>query len=68
MALPSTSRLPLTPPTSAPEETPNVSAGIAENLSLTEATELLDWLEGHGIRAEEVQLTDEGKMTIRWGV
>jgi len=68
MALPSTTQLPVTPPTIAPVETPNVSAGLAECLSLTEATELLDWLEGHGIRAEEVQLTDDGKMTIRWGV
>jgi hypothetical protein len=68
MALPSTNPVPFPPPTSAPEETANVSSGIAENLSLTEATELLDWLEGHGIRADEVRMTEDGKMTIRWGV
>jgi hypothetical protein len=44
-----------------------VTGGIAEDLTLTEATELLDWLEGHGIRAHEVQLDELGRMTIRWG-
>ena len=44
-----------------------VTGGIAEDLTLTEATELLDWLEGHGIRAQEVQLNEVGRMTIRWG-
>jgi hypothetical protein len=44
-----------------------VAGGIAEDLTLTEATELLDWLEGHGIRAQEVQLNELGRMTIRWG-
>jgi hypothetical protein len=44
-----------------------VSGGIAEDLTLAEATELLDWLEGHGIRAQEVQLDETGRMTIRWG-
>jgi hypothetical protein len=68
MALSSTNRLPFTPPPHAPEETANVSAGIAENLTLAEATELLDWLEGHGIRTDEVRMTEDGKMTIRWGV
>lgn len=64
MALSTSDRL--TPP--VPVETMSVPTGVAENLSLTEATELLDWLEGHGIRAEDVQLTDDGKMTIRWAV
>ena len=64
MALSTSDRL--TPP--APDETMSVPTGVAENLSLTEATELLDWLEGHGIRADEVRMTEDGKMTIRWGV
>jgi hypothetical protein len=64
MALSTSDRL----PSPAPDETTSVPSGIAENLTLAEATELLDWLEGHGIRAEEVRLTDDGKMTIRWGV
>ena len=66
----STDQLPYTvtsPP--VPDVTPDVAVtgGIAEDLTLTEATELLDWLEGHGIRAQEVQLDETGRMTIRWG-
>lgn len=35
-------------------------------LSVTEAGELLDWLEGHGIRDREVQITPDGRMAVRW--
>lgn len=42
-------------------------AGIAENLTLAEATELLDWLEGHGIHATDVCLDADGRLTVRWG-
>jgi len=38
----------------------------AADLTLEEATELLDWLEGHGVRADEVVLTENGRVTVRW--
>jgi hypothetical protein len=38
----------------------------AAGLSLTEATELLDWLENHRIRPTDLQMDSEGRMTIRW--
>lgn len=38
----------------------------AEHLSLTQAEDLLDWLEGHGIAAQDVQLDAEGRMSVRW--
>jgi hypothetical protein len=41
--------------------------GVADDLTLTEATELLDWLEGHGIVAREVEVNEAGLMTVRWG-
>jgi hypothetical protein len=64
----STDDLPYTlSPSPAVDDPPTVTGGFAEDLSLTEATELLDWLEGHGIRAHEVQLNEAGRMTIRWG-
>lgn len=39
---------------------------IARDLSLTEARDLLDWLEGHGLFAANVDLTPSGLMTIAW--
>jgi len=38
----------------------------AEHLTITEARDLLDWLQGRGIRADEVKLEPDGKMTVRW--
>jgi hypothetical protein len=38
----------------------------ATDLTLEEATDLLDWLEGHGVRADEVVLTENGRVTVRW--
>jgi hypothetical protein len=38
----------------------------AEHLSIAEARDLLDWLQGQGIRAHEVKLEPDGKMTVRW--
>jgi hypothetical protein len=39
---------------------------VAEHLTVTEASELLDWLEGHGIEPSEVSVDSEGRMTVRW--
>jgi hypothetical protein len=38
----------------------------AGNLTITEARDLLDWLEAHGIRASEVSADPAGKMIVRW--
>ena len=38
----------------------------AEHLTITEARDLLDWLQGHGIAAHEVKLEADGTMTVRW--
>jgi hypothetical protein len=38
----------------------------AEHLSIAEARDLLDWLQGHGISAQEVTLEPDGTMTVRW--
>jgi hypothetical protein len=42
------------------------SEQVRTDLTLAEATELLDWLEGHGIQAESVELTPAGSVTVRW--
>jgi hypothetical protein len=47
-------------------DTGTVRQREAAELSLTEATELLDWLEGNGIHALDVELTASGRMTVRW--
>jgi hypothetical protein len=39
---------------------------VADHLSVSEASELLDWLEGHGIEPREVSIDAEGRMTVRW--
>lgn len=57
------------PPTSEPMTAPPPPAPAlhaAERLTITEARDLLDWLEGHGIRAHEVTLESDGTMTVRW--
>ena len=38
----------------------------AEHLTITQARDLLDWLEGKGIAAQEVTLEADGTMTVRW--
>jgi hypothetical protein len=52
-------------PAPAPPATPMQAA---EHLSIAEARDLLDWLQGHGIAAHEVTLEPDGKMTVRWPV
>jgi hypothetical protein len=54
--------------TGSPDDTPVESAALreAENLSLSEAGDLLDWLENHKIRPLTVELTPEGRITVRW--
>jgi hypothetical protein len=70
MALSGTERLPFTTSRPSTEETPHACPmdvdGVADDLTLTEATELLDWLEGHGIAAREVHINEAGRMTVRW--
>ena len=50
------------------DETPVDSSALqeADNLSLREAADLLDWLEGHQIRPLKVEMTAEGRVTVRW--
>jgi hypothetical protein len=38
----------------------------AADLSLAEARDLLDWLEGNGLHTLNVELTPAGRMTVRW--
>jgi hypothetical protein len=38
----------------------------AENLSVSEARDLLDWLEMHGIHARSVDTDPAGRITVRW--
>jgi hypothetical protein len=38
----------------------------AFELSFTEATNLLDWLEAHGVKRREVMLEKSGMITVRW--
>ncbi|HKB00919.1 MAG TPA: hypothetical protein VKD90_01810 [Gemmataceae bacterium] len=38
----------------------------APNLSLAEATDLLDWLENHQIRPSDVEMDSSGRLTVRW--
>ncbi len=38
----------------------------AANLSLTEARDLLDWLENHGLEPASLEPHVDGRMTIRW--
>ena len=38
----------------------------AVDLSLADASELLDWIEGNGLQTLEVEMTPAGRMTVRW--
>jgi hypothetical protein len=38
----------------------------AEHLTISQARDLLDWLQGQGISAHEVTLEPDGTMTVRW--
>ena len=38
----------------------------AEHLTVTEARDLLDWLEGQGARPTEVSVQADGYMSVRW--
>ena len=48
------------PPASRPE------TRSADHLPISGARDLLDWLEGQGIAAEQVVVEDDGTMTVRW--
>ena len=59
--------LPKTSPQAVSVERPaNGSSEIAEGLTIAQATELLDWLEGHNILASDVRLDDTGRMSVAW--
>jgi hypothetical protein len=60
---PSIQENPATDPPAAPPE-PAVQS--AEHISLTDARDLLDWLEAHQIKPIEVLLEADGTMTVRW--
>jgi hypothetical protein len=44
----------------------NSDERMAEHLTVAEAGELLDWLEGHGIQARDVEIESDGYMSVRW--
>ena len=55
------------PPVSEPVPASPVPAmQAAEHLTIAEARDLLDWLQGRGVRAHEVKLEPDGTMTVRW--
>lgn len=60
---PSAHEPPVSKPATAPAPPPT---NVAENLTIAEARDLLDWLEGQGIQAHDVTLGPDGKMTVRW--
>ena len=39
---------------------------VAEHLPINVATDLLDWLEVHGIHSRNVSIDPDGRMTVRW--
>ena len=47
-------------------ESREASIHEAVNLSLAEATDLLDWLQNHQIRPADVEMDSAGRMTVRW--
>ena len=54
------------PTTDQPPAPPDPDLRSAEHLSLTDARDLLDWLEGQKVRPTEVVLEADGTMTVRW--
>jgi len=55
---------PLAGPDPTPAPAPELSA--AEGLTLAEATDLLDWLEQRGVRAERLEVGPDGRITVWW--
>jgi hypothetical protein len=39
---------------------------IATELTFQQATDLLDWLEVHGLQSHDITTTKTGHLTIRW--
>lgn len=39
---------------------------VQEHLTFTEASDLLDSLEAHGIESMDVQIEENGEVTVRW--
>jgi hypothetical protein len=46
----------------------NSDEQVVEHLTVVEAGELLDWLEGHGIQARDVAIEPDGYMSVRWRI
>ncbi len=44
----------------------SIDTRSADHLTVTEAGELLDWLEGHGIRPCDVEIDRDGLFSVRW--
>jgi hypothetical protein len=55
----------LPPPAERLEEDRD-DAHTAHHLSIHDAEDLLDWLEGQGIHANEVRLDGDGHMSVSW--
>jgi hypothetical protein len=53
-------------PIASVERPANSSSEVVEGLTIAQATDLLDWLEGHNIHASDVRLDDSGRMTVAW--
>jgi hypothetical protein len=58
------------PATADPSDGEGQPASVQEaaSLSLSEATDLLDWLENHEIRPSNVEMDSAGRVTVRWAV
>ena len=41
---------------------------IADELTFDQASNLLDWLDNQQIQTRDLQMQDNGKMTVRWAV
>ena len=40
----------------------------ADELTFDQATNLLDWLDNQQIQTRDLQMQDNGKMTVRWAI
>ena len=54
------------PATDRPEAPPDPDRRSAEHLTVSQARDLLDWLEAHKIPTTEVLVEADGTMTVRW--
>lgn len=63
---------PFTPPTLSDversdfETTIDLEIHYSDHLTVRQAEDLLDWLEGHGVSSREVHLEADGLLTVSW--